>query len=134
MRDRGIDLEMFQSKHMKQQPIRKPFCNELFHCFFLATTRRVRPVQQDTKNTRKRHQQTTTRRRNSTVQRRGSQYQEVQVAMLPDLSQDLTDEERIWEEIHEIKTMPVSMAQKKEMKAQLQVCTCFSLQLVIIFN
>lgn len=88
----------------------------------LATTRRVRPVQQDTKNTRKRNQQTTTRRRNSTVQRRGSQYQEVQVAMLPDLSQDLTDEERIWEEIHEIKTMPVSMAQKKEMKAQLQVC------------
>ncbi|KAL5287444.1 TMC7 family protein [Megaselia abdita] len=95
---------------------------------FQTTTRRVRPVQQDTKNTRKRHQTTTTRRRNSTVQRRGSQYQEVQVAMLPDLSQDLTDEERIWEEIHEIKTMPVSMAQKKEMKAQLQNATKLRLQ------
>uniref|UniRef100_T1GQ43 TMC domain-containing protein n=1 Tax=Megaselia scalaris TaxID=36166 RepID=T1GQ43_MEGSC len=93
-----------------------------------ATTRRVRPVQQDTKNTRKRQQQSTARRRNSTVQRRGSQYQEVQVAMLPDLSQDLTDEERIWEEIHEIKTMPVSMAQKKEMKAQLQNATKLRLQ------
>lgn len=41
--------------------------------------------------------------------------------MLPDLSQDLTDEERIWEEIQEIKSMPVSMTQKKDLKAKLQV-------------
>lgn len=90
-----------------------------------ATTRRARSTHQDTKGSRR--QQTATRRRNSTA-RRGSQYHEVQVAMLPDLSQDLTDEERIWEEIHEIKTMPVSMAQKKEMKAQLQNATKLRLQ------
>ena len=52
--------------------------------------------------------------------------------MLPDLSQDLTDEERIWEEIHEIKSMPVSMAQKKELKAQLQVL--FQIFLALHYN
>lgn len=40
---------------------------------------------------------------------------------MPDLSENMTDEERIWEEIQEIKRMPVRMAQKKELKAQLQV-------------
>lgn len=49
-----------------------------------ATTRRVRPSQQDVKTTRKRNN-TQTRRKNSTA-RRGSQYHEVQVSMLPDLS------------------------------------------------
>lgn len=34
--------------------------------------------------------------------------------------ENLTDEERIWEEIHEIKMMTVPMSQKKEFKAQLQ--------------
>lgn len=42
--------------------------------------------------------------------------------------ENLTDEERIWEEIHEIKSMPVSMAQKREMKAQLQNATKLRLQ------
>lgn len=42
--------------------------------------------------------------------------------------ENLTDEERIWEEIHEIKSMPVPMAQKKEMKAQLQNATKLRLQ------
>lgn len=44
-----------------------------------ATTRRVRPSQQDTKGTRRRASF-------STVARRGSQYHEIQVATLPDLS------------------------------------------------
>lgn len=64
---------------------------------------------------------TTIRTTAATVTRRGSQYQEVQVAMLPDLSENMTDEERTWDEIREIKAMPVPMAQKKEMKSQLQV-------------
>lgn len=64
---------------------------------------------------------TTIRTTTATVTRRGSQCQEVQVAMLPDLSENLTDEERTWDEIREIKAMPVSMTQKKELKAQLQV-------------
>lgn len=43
-------------------------------------------------------------------------------------SENLTDEERIWEEILEIKSMPISMAQKKEMKMQLQNSTKLRLQ------
>uniref|UniRef100_A0A182Q6I2 TMC domain-containing protein n=1 Tax=Anopheles farauti TaxID=69004 RepID=A0A182Q6I2_9DIPT len=88
-----------------------------------ATTRRVRPAQgQDTKGG--------TRRRASfsTVARRGSQYHEMQVATLPDLSENLINEERTWEEIREIKSMPVPMAQKREMKAQLQNATKLRLQ------
>lgn len=67
----------------------------------------------------------TRRRRNSGTVRGGGSQQatpnDVQVAMMPDLSEDMNDEERIWEEIHEIKRMPVRMAQKRELKAQLQV-------------
>lgn len=82
-----------------------------------ATNRRSRQTQQDCK---------TTRRRNSTLTatrtfRRGSQYQEIQVAALPDLSENLINESQTWEEIREIKAMPVPMAQKRELKNQLQV-------------
>lgn len=44
------------------------------------------------------------------------------------ITENLTDEERIWEEIHEIKSMPISMAEKKEIKAQLQNATKLRLQ------
>lgn len=95
-----------------------------------ATTRRPTRSSSNytyTKGTRRRpsnassHTTTAIRTTAATVTRRGSQYQEVQVAMLPDLSENMTDEERTWDEIREIKAMPVPMAQKKEMKAQLQV-------------
>lgn len=85
--------------------------------FFIATNRRGRQTHQEFK---------TTRRRNSTLTatrtfRRGSQYQEIQVATLPDLSENLINESQTWEEIREIKAMPVHMAQKRELKNQLQV-------------
>lgn len=87
-----------------------------FVCF-KATNRRARQAQQEFK---------TTRRRNSTLTatrtfRRGSQYQEIQVAALPDLSENLINESQTWDEIREIKAMPVPMAQKRELKNQLQV-------------
>ncbi|XP_069668681.1 transmembrane channel-like protein 7 isoform X2 [Periplaneta americana] len=50
------------------------------------------------------------------------------MAMLPDLSENLSNEERTWEEIMQIKAMPVSMTQKKEMKAKLQTATKLRLQ------
>jgi hypothetical protein len=82
----------------------------------LATNRRGRQAQEFK----------TTRRRNSTLTatrtfRRGSHYQEIQVATLPDLSENLINESQTWEEIREIKAMPVHMAQKRELKNQLQV-------------
>lgn len=62
----------------------------IFKFFFLifvtATTRRVRPGQQDTKTSRRRQSSSTVNRRKNSTARRGSQYHEVQVAMLPDLS------------------------------------------------
>lgn len=103
------------------------------------------------RNTRRKQSTSTGRRHHSSI-RRGSHFHEVHIAMLPDLSgnlleetiynyqfiilrfhtccfaENLTDEERIWEEIHEIKTMPVSMAQKRDMKAQLQNATKLRLQ------
>ena len=39
----------------------------------------------------------------------------------PLLAENLSNEERTWEEIMQIKAMPVSMMQKKELKAKLQV-------------
>lgn len=41
--------------------------------------------------------------------------------MLPDLSENLSNEERTWEEIMQIKAMPVCMSQKIQLKNQLQV-------------
>jgi hypothetical protein len=41
---------------------------------------------------------------------------------MPDLSENLINESQTWEEIQEIKAMPVPMAQKRELKNQLQVC------------
>ena len=38
------------------------------------------------------------------------------VSMLPDLSENLSNEERTWEEIMQIKAMPVCMAQKIQLK------------------
>lgn len=94
--------------------------------YFIATTRGGRIV--PTGTTKRRSSHGGTRNRQPTINRHDSQYpgatttaNDVQVAMMPDLSENLTDEERIWEEIHEIKSMPVPMAQKKELKAQLQV-------------
>jgi len=43
-------------------------------------------------------------------------------------SENLSNEERTWEEIMQIKAMPVNMAQKKEMKMKLQNATKLRLQ------
>lgn len=58
----------------------------LIQNIFTATTRRVRPGQQDTKTSKRRQSSTTVTRRKNSTSRRGSQHHEVQVAMLPDLS------------------------------------------------
>lgn len=48
------------------------------------------------------------------------------MAALPDLSENLINESQTWEEIREIKAMPVPMAQKRELKNQLQVNKSFA--------
>lgn len=57
------------------------------------------------------------------------------MAALPDLSENLINESQTWEEIREIKAMPVPMAQKRELKNQLQVgIVLFSTLLVLIYK
>lgn len=68
-----------------------------------------------------RRQTTLRSRRDSTVHRRASTTQDVQVSMLPDLSENISNEQTIWEEIMQIKTMPIPMVQKKELKAKILV-------------
>lgn len=89
-----------------------------------ATTIRLRNT--DTRTFRR---QTSSRsRRESTVHRRTSTAVDVQVSMMPDLSQDISTEQTTWEEIMEIKAMPVPMSQKKEMKAKILVSVFHSQQ------
>lgn len=57
----------------------------------------------------------------STVRRMSNNIPDVNASMLPDLSENLSNEERTWEEIMQIKAMPVCMAQKIQLKRQLQV-------------
>lgn len=70
---------------------------------------------------------TTSRSVNNTV-RRQSVTQDNYVAMLPDLSENLSTEETTWKEIMMIKASPVSLAEKKEMKAKLNSATKLRLQ------
>lgn len=68
-----------------------------------------------------RRQTSSRSRRDSTVHRRASTTADVQVSMLPDLSENLPNEQTTWEDIMQIKAMPVPMAQKKDMKAKILV-------------
>lgn len=90
----------------------------MFLLFDIATAKRIR---NDTKTTLRRR--TSTRSRGTTTSRRMStNIHDAAVSMLPDLSENLSNEERTWEEIMQIKAMPVCMAQKIQLKNQLQVC------------
>ncbi|CAD0251198.1 unnamed protein product [Spodoptera exigua] len=77
---------------------------------------------------------TTVKRARSQNERRQSTYarttqsRDIHLSMLPDLSENLSNEERTWEEIMQIKAMPVPMNQKRELKARLQNATKLRLQ------
>ncbi|CAH0403646.1 unnamed protein product [Chilo suppressalis] len=66
-------------------------------------------------------------RRQSTFART-TQSRDIHLSMMPDLSENLSNEERTWEEIMQIKAMPVPMNQKRELKAKLQNATKLRLQ------
>ncbi|XP_076619664.1 transmembrane channel-like protein 7 [Colletes latitarsis] len=90
----------------------------------VATAKRIR---NDTKTTLRRR--TSTRSRGTTTSRRMStNIHDTAVSMLPDLSENLSNEERTWEEIMQIKAMPICMAQKIQLKNQLQSATKLRLQ------
>ncbi|RZF34662.1 hypothetical protein LSTR_LSTR010827 [Laodelphax striatellus] len=90
-----------------------------------ATTKHPR---RDSRASLKRRTSTRSRYQTTTVRQSTTQINDIQLSMMPDLSENLSNEERMWEEIMLIKSMPISMAQKKEMKAQLQSADTFRLQ------
>ncbi|CAB3362866.1 Hypothetical predicted protein [Cloeon dipterum] len=93
------------------------------HTMGKATTRRSR--NEGKQSTRKR---TGNRSRFNTV-RRESNINDVHVSVLPDFAvENIPNEERTWEEIMQIKAMPVNMAQKRELKAKLKSATKLRLQ------
>lgn len=73
-------------------------------------------------------QRTISRTNYYTTTRRQSAVQENYIAMMPDLSENLSNERTTWEEIMKIKDLPISMSQKKEQKAKLQSATKLRLQ------
>lgn len=86
--------------------------------FILATT--AKRVRHESRTTLRRR--TSTRSRGaSTARRLSTNVTDAAVSMLPDLSENLSNEERTWEEIRQIKAMPICMAQKIHLKNQLQV-------------
>jgi hypothetical protein len=83
-------------------------------------TRAAATIRIRTNDTRTIRRQTSSRsRRESTVHHGTATTADVQVSMLPDLSENLSNEQTTWEEIMQIKSMPVPMSQKKEMKAKI---------------
>ncbi|KAG5896068.1 hypothetical protein JTB14_006857 [Gonioctena quinquepunctata] len=84
-----------------------------------AATIRLRTNDYRTNNRTVRRHTNSRSRRESTVNRRTSTAGDVQVSMLPDLSEMRTNEETSWEEIMQIKALPIPMSQKKEMKIRI---------------
>ncbi|XP_056630573.1 transmembrane channel-like protein 7 [Diorhabda sublineata] len=84
-----------------------------------AATIRIKTNDYRTNNRTIRRHTATRSRRESTVHRRTSTAGEVQVSMLPDLSEMRSNEQTAWEEIMQIKSLPIPMSEKKEMKAKI---------------
>lgn len=84
-------------------------------------------LRNNTTDTRTFRRQPTMRRESATI-RRQSVTNDVQLSMMPDLSEFSANEKTTWLEIQEIKAMPIPMSQKKEIKAKLQVGSCLRLQ------
>ncbi|CAH0546181.1 unnamed protein product [Brassicogethes aeneus] len=85
-----------------------------------GATLRLRTYDQRTATTR-RWQATNQTQKDSTdtAQHRRPSQGEVQVSMLPDLSQNLSNEQSTWEEVMLIKAMPIPMDEKKKLKEKI---------------
>lgn len=95
------------------------------HLLFVIATIRIRTNDRRTnrgtnKGTNRKYNSKS--RKESTVTRRTSTTGDVQVSMLPDLSEMRANEQTAWEEVMQLKALPIPMCQKKEMKAKILVC------------
>ncbi|XP_060519239.1 transmembrane channel-like protein 7 [Cylas formicarius] len=85
----------------------------------IAATLRLRTNDTRTNKSTLRRYPTSRSRRDSTAHRRPSLAGEVQVSMLPDLSEMKSDEQTAWEEIMKLKGLPLHMSEKREQKSKI---------------
>lgn len=46
---------------------------------------------------------------------------ETEMGMMPDLSEGLPNEEEMWQKMQQIRSLPISMEEKRKLKAELKV-------------
>ena len=97
----------------------KQYIIESFGLYVDAT---IRMRQTDTRTRTFRRQTSSSRSRRNSTYRRPSTNPDVQVSMLPDLSELESDEQTSWEQIMQIKNLPIPMSEKKHRKIKMQVC------------
>lgn len=68
------------------------------------------------------------------MNRRTSAAGDVQVSMLPDLSEMRANEQTAWEEVMQLKALPIPMCQKKEMKAKILVSLKFNFSFLLLYK
>lgn len=78
-------------------------------------------MRQTATSSRTYRRQTSSKSRRESTARRASTNAEVHVSMLPDLSKPIPNEQTAWEQIMQIKELPISMVEKKKMKSDIQV-------------
>jgi hypothetical protein len=60
-------------------------------------------------------------RRASTLRHANTPTEEVELGMMPDLSQGLPNEEEMWQKMQQIRSLPITMGEKRRLKAELKV-------------
>ncbi|XP_046635866.1 transmembrane channel-like protein 7 isoform X2 [Daphnia pulicaria] len=60
-------------------------------------------------------------RRASTLRHASTPTDEVELGMMPDLSQGIPNEEEMWQKMQQIRSLPITMAEKRRLKAELKV-------------
>ncbi|XP_032777252.2 transmembrane channel-like protein 7 isoform X2 [Daphnia magna] len=60
-------------------------------------------------------------RRTSTLRHGSTPTDEVELGMMPDLSQGLPNEEEMWQKMQQIRSLPITMGEKRMLKAELRV-------------
>lgn len=64
-------------------------------------------------------------RRTSTLRHGSTPTDEVELGMMPDLSQGLPNEEEMWQKMQQIRSLPITMGEKRMLKAELRVISLF---------
>lgn len=70
----------------------------------------------------------------STLRHDNSPTDEIEMGMMPDLSEGLPNEEEMWQKIQQIRSLPITMGEKRRLKAELRVNSKLLFSLIKSFN